>query len=43
MSYQLLTNKTAPCHTKGRGGNKIKYIVIHHWDDPAKNPPSMEW
>lgn len=38
MSYQLLTNKTAPCHTKGRGGNKIKYIVIHHWDDPAKKP-----
>lgn len=38
MSYQLLTNKTAPCHTKGRGGNRIKYIVIHHWDDPAKKP-----
>lgn len=38
MSFQLLTNRTAPCHTKGRGGNKIKYIVIHHWDDPAKKP-----
>ena len=38
MSYQLITNRTAPCHTKGRGGNKIKYIVIHHWDDPAKKP-----
>lgn len=38
MSYQLLTNRTAPCFTKGRGGNTIKYIVIHHWDDPAKKP-----
>ena len=38
MSYQLLTDRTAPCYTKGRGGNRIKYIVIHHWDDPAKKP-----
>ena len=38
MSYQLLTNRAAPCFTKGRGGNRIKYIVIHHWDDPAKKP-----
>lgn len=38
MSYQLLTNRRAACFTKGRGGNKITHIVIHHWDDPAKHP-----
>lgn len=38
MSYQLITAHNAVCYTKGRGGNKIRYIVIHHWDDPAKHP-----
>lgn len=37
MSYTL-TTKLSPNYTKGRGGNKVQYIVIHHWDDPAKKP-----
>lgn len=37
MSYKY-TTKTAPAHTKGRGGKKITTIVIHHWGDPATNP-----
>lgn len=33
-----LSHKPSPAFTKGRGGKKITTIVIHHWDDPAKNP-----
>lgn len=28
----------ATAFIRGRGGNKIRYIVIHHWDDPANHP-----
>lgn len=28
----------APCFTAGRGGYRIDRIILHHWDDPAKNP-----
>ncbi|WKD58946.1 N-acetylmuramoyl-L-alanine amidase [Corynebacterium caspium] len=38
MSYAFSANIMAPGHTKGRSGYQIKYIVIHHWDDPKKNP-----
>lgn len=39
MAYTL-DNHTyrAQQFTRGRGGNAIRYIVIHHWDDPAKKP-----
>lgn len=37
MTYKLST-QLSPNYTAGRGGNKILYIVIHHWDDPAKKP-----
>ncbi|MGV3103804.1 N-acetylmuramoyl-L-alanine amidase [Rothia sp. 32237D007AR] len=37
MSYTL-THRQAANFTPGRGGNRITTIVIHHWDDPAKNP-----
>lgn len=37
-AYEYITRYDAACYTKGRGGNSIKYIVIHHWDDPAKHP-----
>lgn len=33
-----LNHRQAACFTPGRGGNRITTIVIHHWDDPAKNP-----
>ncbi len=39
MAYTLDKNSyRAQQYTRGRGGNKIRYIVIHHWDDPAKEP-----
>lgn len=39
MSYQQLFTPANPSnYTNGRGGKRITTIVIHHWDDPAKNP-----
>ena len=39
MSYQQSFIPANPSnYTKGRGGKRITTIVIHHWDDPAKNP-----
>lgn len=38
MSYQLITQHDAACFARGRNGRAVQYIVIHHWDDPAKNP-----
>ncbi|WP_172119268.1 N-acetylmuramoyl-L-alanine amidase [Actinomyces faecalis] len=39
MSYQQSFTPAHPSnYTKGRGGKRITTIVIHHWDDPAKNP-----
>lgn len=38
MSYKYLTQHDAACFARGRGGRAILYIVIHHWDDPDKNP-----
>lgn len=37
MSYTL-THRQAANFTAGRGENPITTIIIHHWDDPAKNP-----
>lgn len=40
MAYQLITNRNAHPNnfSRGRGGRKIEFIVIHHWDDPRLNP-----
>lgn len=39
MSYQQSFIPANPSnYTKGRGGKRITTIVIHHWDDPARNP-----
>ena len=39
MSYQHSFIPASPAnYTRGRGGKKITTIVIHHWDDPARNP-----
>lgn len=39
MSYQHSFNPAATAnYTQGRGGKRITTIVIHHWDDPDKNP-----
>lgn len=38
MSYKYLTQHDAVCFARGRGGRAVRFIVIHHWDDPAKNP-----
>lgn len=39
MSYKLDHIPAHPSnYTRGRGGKRITAIVIHHWDDPAKNP-----
>ena len=39
MAYTLDKNTyRAQQFTRGRSGNAIRYIVIHHWDDPAKKP-----
>lgn len=39
MSYQPSFAPANPAnYTKGRGGKHITTIVIHHWDDPARNP-----
>ena len=29
--YKVITNYDATAYTKGRQGNTVKYIVIHHW------------
>ena len=36
MAYTHITNRTSP--NKWVGGNTIKGITIHWWDDPKKNP-----
>lgn len=36
MAYNYLTQHDSPNFSNGNNGRK--YIVIHHWDDPAKNP-----
>ena len=38
MAYNYETQHNAASFTKGREGNKIDKIVIHHWGDPAQNP-----
>ena len=38
MSYTLETSIRATAFTRGRAGNSIQYIIIHHWGDPAQNP-----
>lgn len=38
MSYQLLTHHNAACYSPGREGRSILYIIVHHWDDPARRP-----
>lgn len=38
MSYQLITHHNAEAFTIGREGHSIRFIVIHHWDDPARHP-----
>lgn len=35
---QITKLHNAVNYTAGRNGNTIDTIVIHHWDDPAKNP-----
>jgi len=36
MSYNYESQYNSPNYTAGRAG--MQYIVIHWWDDPAKNP-----
>ncbi|MBM7051706.1 N-acetylmuramoyl-L-alanine amidase [Rothia sp. ZJ1223] len=38
MSYTIDHSHDATAFTRGRQGHRIKYIVVHHWDDPAKHP-----
>ncbi|MEW6859878.1 N-acetylmuramoyl-L-alanine amidase [Trueperella pyogenes] len=39
MGYSYSFDPASPAnYTVGRGGKRITTIVIHHWDDPAKNP-----
>lgn len=36
MSYNFITQYDSPNYTEGNNGRK--YIIIHWWDDPSKNP-----
>lgn len=39
MSYDYITQHTSPAKTEAkRGPSDIDFIVIHHWDDPARKP-----
>mgnify|MGYP003477921858 CR=1 FL=1 len=38
MAYNEINNIDSPNFTSGRGGKKVDRIVIHWWDDPARNP-----
>lgn len=38
MPYTLETSRKATAFTRGRAATSIKYIIIHHWGDPATNP-----
>lgn len=38
MSYNLITHHNAAAFTIGREGHSIRFIIIHHWDDPARAP-----
>lgn len=38
MAYNEINNIDSPNFTAGRGGKSIDRIVIHWWDDPARNP-----
>jgi hypothetical protein len=39
MSYKFITQYDSPNFTPGNKGRKM--IIIHWWDDPAKNPSFM--
>lgn len=38
MAYDYITQYNARSYTPGREGCAIDTIVVHHWDDPEKNP-----
>ncbi|WP_342355900.1 peptidoglycan recognition family protein [Actinomyces trachealis] len=38
ISYSIDHSRDATAFTRGRQGHRIRFIVINHWDDPAKHP-----